>query len=595
MTARARTALDAALGVGRARLGTALALVSLAAGSVLAASLTDDVPDATAQVSGGERPNVVVVQTDDMVMGDLRAMPKTRRLIQREGTRFNRYFATHPRCCPSRASYLTGQYSHNHGVQSNNAGTGGGYYNLDHSETLPVWLSRQGYTTGHIGKYMNGYGARDRTEIPPGWDRWHGVVAGEATKMYGYTLSENGEVVYYGGDESDYQADVFADKAVDFIEESSVLSRPFFLSVNPTAPHVENKRTAGPDIPRNPRPAPRHFGSFGGVGMPKPPSYDEKDVSDKPSFVRMRRRLNRTQKQRIQKRYVSRLESLLAVDDAVGRIVKALEDGGELDDTAIVFVSDNGYFQGEHRIPGQKAQLYEEAVRVPLLIRGPGFPAGVTRRQLVGNVDLAPTILSLTGAESRGHAIDGTSLLPLARDPSRGRARDLLLDTGVGGATGVRTSRYSYIEHETGERELYDLGKDPYQLHSLHRSRPHREIREGFEEYLGWLRRCSGDVCRVGPPELELHLAYETGGTAEARCVDSRVRARVIGRDRRRVEQVVFGLDGDRIARDRSAPFKVRVGKKRLSRKRSSTLEARATLRDGRRRTLEESVPERCR
>jgi arylsulfatase A-like enzyme len=499
-SARARASLEVR-GAGRARVGTGLALAAVTAAAALVPTASDDVPSAAAQSPGSGGPNFVVIQTDDMVVGDLRAMPRTERLLGRRGTRFSRHFATHPRCCPSRASYLTGQYTHNHGVIANNEADGGGYGSLDHSETLPVWLDRAGYETGHIGKYMNGYGGRGRErEIPPGWDQWFATAAGTATEMYGYNLNENGRPVEYGGKRRDYQANVFSDKAVRFIRSSGGGAAPFYLSLNPSAPHVETKRFAGPEIPRNPRPAPGDLGRYEDVRMPKPPSFDEKNVRDKPRFVRERSRFDRKKTKRIEHRYISRLESLIAVDEMVARVVRTLGSTGTLGDTVIVFMSDNGYFQGEHRLPGKKAELYEAATHVPLLIRGPGFPAGATRRQLTGNIDIAPTLVDLAGAETAGHPIDGISLAPLAADPSRERGRDLLFDNGVGGSTAVRTSRYSYIEHRTDETELYDLRKDPHELKSLHGTRRYRDTRNELAEYLAQLRECAGASCRAGPP-----------------------------------------------------------------------------------------------
>ena len=449
---------------------------------------------------GVAQPNVVVVMTDDQHFGSLSDMPAVRRLLARRGTTFANSFATHPVCCPSRATFLTGQYSHNHGVKSNVATLGGGYPALEHSETLPVWLQREGYVTAHIGKYLN-----DNIEdaIPPGWTEWYALVADYTQRMYGYQLNENGQVAEYGGKPADYQTDVLAGKAVDFIERRSGNGAPFFLSLNPTAPHIENRPDGGfevgPAMPRNPRPAPRHFGAFADEKLPRPPSFDERDVSDKPRVIQELPRIDARTKDLIVSRYRSRMETLLAVDDAVARIIRALRSEGELERTLIVFTSDNGYFHGEHRIPMNKGKLYEEATRVPLVIRGPGFPAGVRRNQLVGNIDVAPTVLDAAGARAAsGLVMDGRSLVSLASDGDAGRDRDLLLETGGDlDPTAVRTERYVYVRHAgSGEEELYNLDNDPFQLESLHPLGAYDRVQLRLADRLNELESCVGEQCR---------------------------------------------------------------------------------------------------
>ena len=197
-----------------------------------------------------------------------------------------------------------------------------------------------------------------------------------------------------------------------------------------------------------------------------------------------------------------RAESLLAVDDLVASVVRAASERGDLNNTVIVFTSDNGWLAGEHRIEG-KNRVYEPAIRVPLLARGPGFPAGLQARQLVGNIDLAPTIVELTGATS-GLVMDGRSLLPLVQDATRGSDRILLLQrppNGVSRAafTAVRTERYVYAEYTiTGERELYDLQRDPYQLRSRHDDPAYADILRLLARELDAQRVCAGETCSRG-------------------------------------------------------------------------------------------------
>jgi arylsulfatase A-like enzyme len=459
------------------------------------------------------RPNIVIIMTDDQTANSMRVMPRTRALIGRQGTTFSNSFVTLPWCCPSRASFFTGQYPHNHGVWNAQPPTGG-YVMLDNDNTLPVWLQEAGYFTSHIGKYLNGYGLDDPKEVPPGWDHWQGLVDPSTYLMYGYTINDNGTLVRYGEDADDYQTDVIADRAVRTIGEGA-RKGPFFLSIAPVAPHAEGIK----DVP-GPRAAPRHKGAFADTSLPKPPSFNEADVSDKPAPVRNLPLLNQAAVAEIRARYRDRLASLLAVDELVERVVDKLRSSGLLHETVLIFTSDNGYFQGEHRIPWEKGPVYEEGVRVPLLIRGRGFPAGAKVSQLAANIDLAPTIVELTGATA-GLVMDGRSLLPLAPDAAVGRHRGLLIEKLDYQA--VRNDSFLYVEyaarkglygqtldflrglfgqgHANPEQELYDLrpgsrNYDPFQLQSRHADPAYARIKIKLAAKLDQLRACSGAACR---------------------------------------------------------------------------------------------------
>ncbi|MDQ4147216.1 MAG: sulfatase, partial [Pseudomonadota bacterium] len=436
------------------------------------------------------RPNIVVIMTDDQRLDDLRVLTKTRRLIGDQGTTFRNFYCSFPLCAPSRATFLTGQYAHNHGVLGNQL-PDGGYSKLNHNNTLAVWLQDAGYFTSHIGKYLNRYSRT--TEFPPGWSHWQ-AIAGAPNRMYNYVINDNGRLKTYGESAEDYQTDVIADRAVDIITEA-LSSQPFFLSIATAAVHHQGE--GGVQPPRNPEPAPRDMDAFLNEPLPKPPSFNESDVSDKPSFIRKLPLLNASDTQRITKVYQDELASLLAVDDLVERIVSKLSAEGILDNTVLIFTSDNGFFHGEHRLGIRPAKLlaYEEASQVPLLIRGPSFPQGVVRKQFVSNIDLAPTIVDLADA-SPGRAMDGRSLLPFAKNPRLATARNLLIEAqsdtlpGVQNAStplrrnffelevaqaekyeykAVRNRSFLYVEHSTGDRELYDMrpgtaNYDPYQL-----------------------------------------------------------------------------------------------------------------------------------
>jgi N-acetylglucosamine-6-sulfatase len=439
-------------------------------------------------------PNVVVVMTDDQALDTMRAMPRTRGLLGRKGVTFENAVVSFPLCCPSRASFLTGQYAHNHGVLDNGAPRGG-YERLDADHTLPVWLSRAGYRTTFVGKFLNGYGEGDRArEIPPGWSDWYGLPSKAKRAPFDFPLNENGKLVEYGDAEGDYKTDVLADKAVSFIRDRARGKRPFFLWAATPAPHVDYGLSE--DTDRNPEPAPRDRGRFEGKRPPKRKSVNEKDVSDKPRFIRSRSRLQPEQRAEIDKVYVSQLESLVAVDRMVQRIVTELRRQGELGRTVVMFTSDNGYLRGQHRLDSGKANPYEEAIRVPLLIRGPGFPEGIRDRRLVGNVDLAPTIMGLAGAEPDVE-VDGRSILPFER--AYGGDRAVLLEVygrSHGRFVGVRTRRYVYADYDGRDEELYDLKRDPEQLESVHDDPRYAGARARLSARLEQLRGCAGAGCR---------------------------------------------------------------------------------------------------
>ena len=456
--------------------------------------------------------------TDDQTFADLDAMPATRSLVGDAGATFARSYVSYPLCCPSRATYLTGRYAHNHGVRST-VPPEGGVEKLDDRRTLPVWLEEAGYDTAHIGKYLNGYGLRRRATVPPGWTDWHGAVVKSTYQMWGYTLFENGALNTYGDfldeDPALYQTDVYRDKALDVIEAHGPRGGdddPFFLSLNVLAPHGEVTWPGGTTNPYV-RPAPRHVGRFA-LQAPFSLAFDELDVSDKPPYVRRQRRLGPGARARITLDFQARRESLLAVDEAVQAIVETLQRTGQLERTYIVFTSDNGFFQGEHRIPKGKYLAYDAASHVPLLIRGPGIPAGTVSEELSANVDLAPTLLDATGVAGDG-PFDGRSLLPFARDPARRTRRPVLhegliagdtdRDTGGPGSRrnkagtyfAIRTSRYLHVRWRGGGRELYDLAYDPFELDSVQSDPRYVGVRNALSDALSELRRCEGADCQA--------------------------------------------------------------------------------------------------
>ena len=555
-------------------------MAALLAGIAALAALNG--AEGQAQSSPALRPNVVMIMTDDQTLESMRVMPNVKTLLADQGVTFDNNFVSYSLCCPSRATYLTGQYAHNHGVWGNSA-PNGGYYKLDSTNTLPVWLNRAGYQTMHIGKYLNGYGTRNAREVPPGWGLWYGSVDPTTYRYYNYTLNENGTTVNYGTGTANYQTDVYARKAVSLIAAQAADPRPFFLSVAFLAPHAGGPRD--PDDPSGqatPSPAPRHRNLFRTQPLPTPASFNEADVSDKPAAIRNRPLLTTARINKIRENYQQRLESLLAVDEAVAQIVNQLSAIGKLDQTYIIFTSDNGFMHGEHRVPQGKVVLYEPSIRVPLIIRGPNLPAGVHRSQFVENIDLAPTIVDATDAQP-GRVMDGKSLLPFAKDPILHSGRDLLLETPTYAA--IRTPNWLYAEHVTGEKELYNLARDRDQLSSLHNDLGLATMRTNLAARLARLRGCSGVACRRGP---QIGLSSQLQRRRQG-CRRSRVFLRVSGPSSGRIVQTAFYIDGHLLKRDRRRPFTTTVPK-RFAKPNGSLFEALVTLTDSRRMTLGRTI-----
>ena len=485
----------------------ALAALVLVVLALLAASCGsgdgDEATISTEQVAQApaDAPNLVVIMTDDQTLESMRVMTRTNELLAAQGTTFEQAIASFPLCCPSRATFLTGQYAHNHGVVGNLPPLGG-YSELDNLNTLPVWLQRAGYATSHVGHYLYGYGGGDSRDVPAGWDDWFATVDPSTFRYFDYTVNDNGEIVGFDDREEHYQSDVFADRAVEEVDRLADGDKPFFLDLWFLAPHVERpEHNAGAFTQVAARPAPRHEGQMAGETWPRTPSFNEEDVSDKPGYISARGPLNPITQIEILNHYQAALESLLAVDEAVDRLVSALEDAGVLDDTVIAFTSDNGLLQGEHRIRDAKILPYEEAIQVPLVIRGPGFPAGEVVPGPVANVDLPATLLDAAGVEP-GLDQDGISLLPVAADPAIADERVVFIENGPQeGSTfrhfeGVRVDGFTYVEYETGVVELYDLTADPYELENVAGDPAYADREAQLAELLEAMRDCAAQECR---------------------------------------------------------------------------------------------------
>ncbi len=426
---------------------------------------------AQAQVAA-DRPNLVFVLADDLdkqlLTSHLSDYPNIRALAA-EGTTFSNAFVTNALCCPSRSTILTGLYSHNHGVMHNAPPEGGApAFRPLEPKALPVWLDNAGYATGYVGKYLNNY---DGTYVPPGWDVWHGVDTDTIP------ATQPGQMT-----------DLFSEQADSFVRHHSGAA-PFYLQVAPIAPHE-------PAVPY-----PRHSRLFAGERAPQPPSFGEKDVSDKPGYVSKLKPLTRDEISSFNDLHRNRLRSMMAIDEMVGRLVAALRETGELDNTYVVFASDNGLHMGQHRLGEGKRLAYEEDIRVPLIVRGPSVPANVTRGRMVLNNDLAPTFAGWAGA-SPLLPVDGRSLTPLLGPSPPARWRTAFVAEGarherIGRPAyrAVRTENYLYARYANGERELYNLDRDPYQLRSYDEG-ANPTLKERLERRLSALDSCAGTGCR---------------------------------------------------------------------------------------------------
>jgi N-acetylglucosamine-6-sulfatase len=425
------------------------------------------------------KPNILLVLTDDQPASTVNQMPAVEAKLKAKGLSFENAFLSDPVCCPSRATIMTGRYAHNHGVWTNDEPRGGAEGFKDRGlaqDTIATRLKREGYATGLFGKYFNGYG--DNHYMPPGWEKWFAFVGNHRDESY-QVVSE-GKTRTVSRDEW-HPTDLIADRAEQFVKSHA--GEPWFAYVAPHDPH-------GPYYP-----APRHAHDFDGVQLPDKPSFDTVDPSQ-PSYVRELPPLSDAQKRELTWAYEDKLEALQTVDDLVASLIETLEKTDQLDNTYIVFATDNGYMLGEHRLT-QKGKPYEESIRTPLLIRGPGVPAGEERVQLVSNVDLASTFAELAGAEPPAKP-DGRSLAPLlSEDPPASWRETLLLERRGEKLewAGVRTSRYAYFEYGTGEEELYDLEADPYQLESIHESAD-PALLATLRARLEALEDCAGAECR---------------------------------------------------------------------------------------------------
>ncbi|HEY7516143.1 MAG TPA: sulfatase [Vicinamibacteria bacterium] len=468
------------------RLAGAFAVLSVVA---CGGTSTPTAPPATAAPSPAPRPNIVVVLADDLDVRTSALLPRLPGLMGQPGLTFSRAYVVQSLCSPSRASFLTGQYPHNHGVVYNDAPAGGfPAFRRREASTVATWLKGAGYRTALVGKYMNGFpiGVPD-DYVPPGWDYWYGhLSAFEDRRYYDYWVNDGGNVLRRGAKPEEYSTDLEAKRAVEFIQRQSGQPEPLFLLLTPEAPHAPAFYTD------------RHAADFGQEGCDRSPSFNESDVRDKPAWVRGIPPLTEAEVREADRFEQSRLKSMRAVEEELEQVILALQATGRLERTFIFYSSDNGLLMGEHRAVGRKNSSYEESIRVPLLVRGPGVPAGRTLDHPVLNIDLAPTIAELAGV-AVPESVDGRSLVPLLRGSPPALASwrvDFLVEHYAEGASlALRTADWLYAELESDERELYDMNRDPHQIDSRHRE-VEPEFLLPFSRRIAALQACRGASCR---------------------------------------------------------------------------------------------------
>jgi N-acetylglucosamine-6-sulfatase len=440
-------------------------------------------------------PNFIVILTDDMDMALMPYMEQTNKLIAEEGAVFTNYFVTSSTCCPSRASILRGQYPHNTGVHENSPGFEQFHENGHNKDTLATWLKGAGYRTSYMGKFMNLYPAGvKRTYVPPGWTDWHVFVTSgrkSADFYMNYILNENGKLADYDDEPEGYSTDVLKNKAVDFITKSVDARSPFFLYVSPYAPH-------SPFVV-----APRHAEAYTDLTYPQGPSFHEEDTSDKPEIIRdIRRTGGKFEVSEADAMFVKRVQTMLAVDEMVAELVQLLEANGQLQNTYFIFTSDNGFHMGEHDLPSGKMLPYEEDIRVPFVIRGPGIAPNTIITDMTANIDIAPTLAEWAGVKPASY-VDGRSFARLFQPGGVTDWRNALLiesgdyerDSPVVAHRGVRAENFIFVEYESGELEFYDLVNDPYQLENIASSLP-SETLAILQQWLAELKACQTDACR---------------------------------------------------------------------------------------------------
>jgi arylsulfatase A-like enzyme len=465
---------------------------------VAGASLASAPASAATKPGKPELPNIVLVLTDDLSWNLVPYMAEVRKM-QRQGMTFTNYFVTNSLCCPSRASILTGLYPHNHGVFTNTAPFGGFVAFRDgggESATFATELQWAGYRTAMLGKYFNGYHSRSRY-VPPGWSNWQ--VPGSAYRGFKYVMNANGRTARFGSRRRAYITDVMRRRGKGFVSRVARKDSPFLLELSTFAPHHPFT------------PAPRHRFEFPFAIAPRSGAFNV-GTTNAPEWLRGLDPLNEAEIGILDENFRKRAQAVQAVDDMIGEIRDELREAGVNRNTYVVFTSDNGFHMGEHRLTGGKMTPYDHDIRVPLIVVGPGIEPGSTSDELTQNTDIAPTFMRLAGVNPPD--LDGRSLVPLLQGGGFDTPRDAVLiefqrpPTPNGDPDrqaieaghppsymALRTREELYVEYVTGEREWYDIQRDPDQLDNAYdRLDPTRRAR--LEQRLAELSRCSGAGCK---------------------------------------------------------------------------------------------------
>lgn len=405
-----------------------------------------------------ERPNILIIVTDDQRYDTMEYMPETSAAIFEQGVQFKHGFITTPLCCPSRASILTGSYAHEHGVINNEIEL--------QQPTFIELMHDNGYYTGLVGKYLNTWKGEPRPE----YDYWVSYKHGE-TRYENARLNVNGEWIRHQGEYVTYS---LGNYVIEFIQQASKKNRPFILLYTPNAPHAPVS------------PAPEDAALYTDLPPHRPPSFNEPDVSDKPTWLQKEPLLPEDVIASTDEFRLNQLRTLASLDRTIGKILLELENQGELDNTFILYISDNGVHWGEHRLV-TKNRYYDEVSRVPFAIRYPPLipQPYLDEEHVVGNIDIAPTALDLAGIPIP-EEMDGLSILDLLAGNTEWR-KGILLEgwPGRGVFSAVHTGKYVYAEIFEDTPEFYDLTKDPYQLENLINDPAYRDL---IEEHMQLLK-----------------------------------------------------------------------------------------------------------
>ncbi|MEU6135964.1 sulfatase [Nocardioides sp. NPDC047086] len=453
-----------------------------------------------------EKPNLLMITVDDLSSLDMDYLPSVQRLVGESGVTFTDAVAPTPICVPARASLLSGQYAHNHGAHTIH-GPEGGYPSFDDSETLATSLQEAGYSTVFTGKYLNEYGeAGTERDLPPGWDEWRATVDPSTYNYLGAKFNVNGRLVKPKG----YSTTVITQQAKaalkDARKKAGAGEKPWFQWVNYVAPHIGGPTEKGDPKQRFP-------GTKGAIGVPVPDEQDRDKYADEPiprqpnlfpearkNFPKgspSRKNPSQIEKDAYRLSYQRRIESARSLDRNIASLLGGLKKSGDLARTLVVFTSDNGFSTGYHNFNG-KLWYYEESLRIPVLMSGPGVPKGREVGTTLTNPDIATTLLAAAGAEDP-HEPDGIDILPWLRAPEQTRVVPIEAWPTADGTSrlwsGVRVGRWTYVELTTGEVELYDRTNDPYEMKNLADDPGHAATVSRLADLTEKYRDCAGDDC----------------------------------------------------------------------------------------------------